>query len=112
MSEILLRERVPIKGSLPFVENWSPSEWTTTVKCSMKSEREGINALAKPSGTGCVEMLGDWELVVASSQRKLGIGNISALALEDKVHLQVADRCLPGKGRAGLSKSTAPNRCP
>jgi hypothetical protein len=30
----------------------------------MKSEREGINALAKPSGTGCVECLaiGDWWL--------------------------------------------------
>jgi Zn-finger in ubiquitin-hydrolases and other protein len=30
----------------------------------MKSEREGINALAKPSGTGCVECLatGGWWL--------------------------------------------------
>jgi len=31
----------------------------------MKSEREGIDALAKPSGTGCVECLaatGDWWL--------------------------------------------------
>ena len=33
-------------------------------KTPMKSEREGINALAKPSGTGCVECLatGDWWL--------------------------------------------------
>jgi hypothetical protein len=30
----------------------------------MKSERDGINALAKPSGTGCVECLatGGWWL--------------------------------------------------
>jgi hypothetical protein len=53
----------------------------------MKSEREGINALAEPSGTGCVECLatGGWRLHLRRCA-ECGHGDVA----DDKSHCSAA----------------------